>query len=160
MWFHCKKKVDAVEKHLERRLAERVAGFSMDEFAGLLEYEIVGGLARGRSESLVLIVCVARAREDQISSEMFELILSFGDFATFKDMMLSQKRVRLPSGLPRCALADPGLCAGDGRDVGRHGPGSGDRRHSHLARAIAAGRGRSAMDSMWRRGWREWASKT
>lgn len=35
-----------------------------------------------------------QTREEQISGEVFELLLSFGDFPTFKEMMLAQKRTQ------------------------------------------------------------------
>ena len=38
-----------------------------------------------------------QTREEQISGEVFELLVSFGDFPTFKEMMLAQKRMQSDS---------------------------------------------------------------
>jgi len=36
-------------------------------------------------------------RQDEIGGEIFDLLLSFGNFDEFKDMMLSYKRMRAPA---------------------------------------------------------------
>jgi len=62
--------VDRVEKYIERRLRQAVANFSMEEFMNMLR-------SRG---------------EDEIAGDVFEILLSLGDFETFKDLMLSYKQ--------------------------------------------------------------------
>lgn len=59
---------DTIEKHLETRLTSRIPGFELDKFAHMCE-----------------------KRKDEISEDVFDILLSCGDFAEFKDLMLSHK---------------------------------------------------------------------
>ncbi len=58
-----------VESTIESRLKEAVPGFSMAEFSSLLE-----------------------THKDNLMSDVFDLLLSMGDFESFKEVMLSYKR--------------------------------------------------------------------
>eukprot|EP00274_Cyanoptyche_gloeocystis_P005538 CAMPEP_0196667802 /NCGR_PEP_ID=MMETSP1086-20130531/65280_1 /TAXON_ID=77921 /ORGANISM="Cyanoptyche gloeocystis , Strain SAG4.97" /LENGTH=391 /DNA_ID=CAMNT_0042005161 /DNA_START=88 /DNA_END=1264 /DNA_ORIENTATION=- len=62
--------VDLLEKYIEQRLAASVPDFSMEEFMKVLS-------SRG---------------ENEMSADVFDMLLSLGDFDNFKDMMLSIKR--------------------------------------------------------------------
>jgi len=59
---------ELTEMYIERRLAEEIEGFSMEEFSAMLE-----------------------TRPDEISGDLFDLLLGFGDFDEFKSLMLSYK---------------------------------------------------------------------
>lgn len=58
-----------VENTIESKLKEAVPGFSMAEFSSLLE-----------------------THRDSLMSDVFDLLLSMGDFESFKEVMLSYKR--------------------------------------------------------------------
>jgi len=57
-----------IEGFLEARLAEEVEGFSMDRFGGMLA-----------------------DRQDEITGDVFDMLMSFTEFDEFKDLMLSYK---------------------------------------------------------------------
>ena len=59
---------ELIEAYLARRLAAAVPGFSMDAFVAMLA-----------------------TRQDEICGDAFDILLSCGDFAEFKDLMLSHK---------------------------------------------------------------------
>jgi ADP-ribosylation factor-like protein 2-binding protein len=61
--------VETVECYIERRLHGAIEGFSMEEFLMSIE-------SRG---------------EEEISGDLWELLLSFSDFMAFKDLILSYK---------------------------------------------------------------------
>jgi len=61
--------VDLIEKYIEQRLAASVPDFSMEEFMQAL----------------------SSCGEDEMSADVFDMLLSLGDFDNFKDMMLSYK---------------------------------------------------------------------
>ena len=65
-----KKYRDIVERFIEKRLAEMIDGFDMEEFAQLLP-----------------------ERKDEIDDQLLELLVSFSDFATFKDLMISYRKM-------------------------------------------------------------------
>ena len=56
---------DTIESHINQKLTEMVENFSMERFAGLLV-----------------------SRQDQIEESIYDLLLSFSDFESFKEMML------------------------------------------------------------------------
>eukprot|EP00742_Colponemidia_sp_Colp-10_P003545 GILJ01003776.1.p1 GENE.GILJ01003776.1~~GILJ01003776.1.p1 ORF type:complete len:217 (-),score=53.71 GILJ01003776.1:139-735(-) len=58
-----------IEGYLEQRLKESVEGFVMEELLRLLD-----------------------ERQEEVPAEIFEMLLSFGDFGTFKELMLSYKK--------------------------------------------------------------------
>ena len=66
-----KKYVQTVEATLEKELAKRIPGFSMDKFIALLE-----------------------KRKEQIDDGLLDTLLSFNDFLLFKDIMLSHKKAK------------------------------------------------------------------
>ncbi len=57
-----------IEKHLELSLAARIPNFKMEDF-----------------------MKVVPSREDQIDPELYDMLLSLGDFQTFKEEMLMAK---------------------------------------------------------------------
>jgi ADP-ribosylation factor 2-binding protein len=59
---------ELVEGSIEKRLKEAVPDFDMQKFQVMLD-----------------------ARKDELMSEVFDLLLSLGDFETFKEVMLSYK---------------------------------------------------------------------
>ena len=61
---------ELVENSLEAKLTEKIPGFSMSMFETLLK----------------------RRDEDDINGDIFDILLSFGDFNEFKQYMLSVKR--------------------------------------------------------------------
>jgi len=61
---------EVIEGYLEKRLAAEIEDFSMDLFLELL---------KGRPES-------------DLQGEVFELLHSFSDFNTFKDLMIDYKK--------------------------------------------------------------------
>lgn len=62
------KYTDLVETMLDRKLKERIDGFSMAEFMDMVS-----------------------ARRDQIAGDVFDMLLSLGDFDEFKSLMVSYK---------------------------------------------------------------------
>ena len=56
---------NSIEAYINKNLEEMVEGFSMDRFIGLLD-----------------------TRKDQIEEQIYDLLLSFSDFESFKEMML------------------------------------------------------------------------
>lgn len=54
-----------IEAHINAKLSEMVTDFSMERFIGLLD-----------------------TRKDQIEESIYDLLLSFSDFESFKEMML------------------------------------------------------------------------
>jgi len=63
-----------IETTLDEKLRAKVPGFSMKKFETMLA-----------------------SRQDEIGGEMFDLLLSFGDFNEFKDLMLSYKMAKKPA---------------------------------------------------------------
>jgi hypothetical protein len=61
--------IDLVETYIERRLKEAFSGFEMEEFMQQLQQH----------------------EEEMDGSDVLEVLLSLGDFPTFKDIMLSYK---------------------------------------------------------------------
>ena len=64
--------------------------FSMESFMKSLEYV----------SSRILLVrrirfCVYRSRKDEIDLEIFDMLVSFTDFLTFKEMFVSYKKVSM-----------------------------------------------------------------
>jgi len=59
---------DVTETYIDRRLREEIPGFVMDDFLVMLE-----------------------SRPEEISGDLFDLLLGFGDFEEFKSLMLSYK---------------------------------------------------------------------
>ncbi|KAG1678474.1 hypothetical protein FOA52_014505 [Chlamydomonas sp. UWO 241] len=58
-----------IESHVEKQLVESVPGFDMADF-----------------------MLALTKRKDELSEDVFELMVSFGDFPTFKELMLSYRR--------------------------------------------------------------------
>ena len=56
---------NSIEAYINKNLEEMVEGFSMDRIIGLLD-----------------------TRKDQIEEQIYDLLLSFSDFESFKEMML------------------------------------------------------------------------
>eukprot|EP00164_Ancoracysta_twista_P001860 GFYU01002447.1.p1 GENE.GFYU01002447.1~~GFYU01002447.1.p1 ORF type:complete len:206 (+),score=79.52 GFYU01002447.1:169-786(+) len=54
----------------------------------LLEDKLIEALPEFKMEDFIMMV---QDREDQISGDMFDMLLSFGDFNTFKEIILSYK---------------------------------------------------------------------
>ena len=65
-----KEYTELIEKHLEAELKLRVPGFVMEQFMKSLE-----------------------SHKDEIGEEIFDMLLSFSDFLTFKQMFLDYKAV-------------------------------------------------------------------
>ena len=65
-----KQYTDIVERSLEAKLQERIPNFKMSMFESLLKSR----------------------EEDEMSADIFDILLSFGDFNEFKQYMLSVKR--------------------------------------------------------------------
>jgi hypothetical protein len=61
--------IDVIETYIERRLKEVFPGFEMDGFMQQLQHH----------------------EQEMEGSDVLEVLLSFGDFSTFKDIMLSYK---------------------------------------------------------------------
>lgn len=72
--FH--KWVDLIETTVENHLKQAVDNFSMEELMRMLE-----------------------EREGQVDGPIFDMLLSFGEFTNFKELVLEKKRVR-----PRLAV--------------------------------------------------------
>ncbi|KAG7244879.1 hypothetical protein INR49_026543, partial [Caranx melampygus] len=60
--------VDLLEKHLEQQLMERIAGFNMKTFTELL-----------------------MQHKEEVSGDIFDMLLTFTDFMAFKEMFLEYK---------------------------------------------------------------------
>ncbi|XP_065913591.1 ADP-ribosylation factor-like protein 2-binding protein [Dysidea avara] len=60
-----------IEKHIEDELKTRMPGFSMESFMKSLE-----------------------SRKDEIDLEIFDILVSFTDFLTFKEMLVSYKKAK------------------------------------------------------------------
>ena len=88
---------ELIEQYIQRRLAAAVPGFSMDAFVGMLG-----------------------TRQDEICGDAFDVLLSCGDFAEFKGLMLSHKR-ELEGG----AGGGAGAAAGPGGGLMLGGGGGG-----------------------------------
>ena len=65
-----KKYKETIENFIEERLIEMIDGFNMDDYAGLLP-----------------------DRKDEIDDQLLELMISFADFSTFKELMISYKKM-------------------------------------------------------------------
>ena len=65
-----KKYKQTVEIYIEERLVEMIEGFDMDEYAQLLP-----------------------DRKEEIDEQLLELLTSFSDFPTFKELMISFKKM-------------------------------------------------------------------
>mmetsp|Transcript_9633 Transcript_9633/g.8482 ORF Transcript_9633/g.8482 Transcript_9633/m.8482 type:complete len:131 (+) Transcript_9633:232-624(+) len=65
-----KKYKDTIENFIEEALKDMIEGFNMDEYASLLP-----------------------DRKDEIDEQLLELITSFVDFNTFKELMISFKKM-------------------------------------------------------------------
>lgn len=87
-----------VEKTLEERLNLLIPGFKMSRFEEMLS-----------------------SRQDEIGGEIFDLLLSFGNFDEFKEMMLSYKRMKAPGKVDDFAIQ--GSSMGGGRGGGGGGGG-------------------------------------
>lgn len=61
---------DIIEHYIEERLTEAIDDFDMAEYAALLP-----------------------DRKDEIDDQLLELLTSFGDFGTFKELMISFKKM-------------------------------------------------------------------
>ena len=68
---------NSIEAHINQQLENAIAGFSMERFASLLD-----------------------TRKDQIEEQIYDLLLSFSDFESFKEMMLFA-RAHLVATTPR-----------------------------------------------------------
>lgn len=64
--------VSMLEKHIEKELVKRMPSFSMKNFMNLLN-----------------------ERKNEVSQELLELLLSFTDFLTFKELMIDHKNYKL-----------------------------------------------------------------
>jgi ADP-ribosylation factor 2-binding protein len=62
------KYTEMIEGFLEERIAQEVPGFSMDRFGGMLG-----------------------ERQDEITGDVFDMLMSFTEFSEFKELMLSYK---------------------------------------------------------------------
>jgi ADP-ribosylation factor 2-binding protein len=71
-----------IENFIGEKLAERVDGFSMEEFQEMLE-----------------------DRSDQICGDIFDLLLSLSDFGEFKDLMLSFKAQKAGGGADKSMMS-------------------------------------------------------
>mmetsp|Transcript_29403 Transcript_29403/g.65835 ORF Transcript_29403/g.65835 Transcript_29403/m.65835 type:complete len:209 (+) Transcript_29403:78-704(+) len=60
----------AVESYLSKRVGEEIEGFDLDAFGRL----------------------VSARPQEEVTGDVFDLLLSLGDFAEFKDLMLAHKR--------------------------------------------------------------------
>lgn len=61
---------EIIENYIEERLTEAIEGFDMTEYAALLP-----------------------DRKEEIDDQLLELLTSFGDFGTFKELMISFKKM-------------------------------------------------------------------
>lgn len=61
---------EVIETYIEERLGEMIEGFNMDEYAELLP-----------------------DRKDEIDDQLLELLISFSDFSTFKELMISYRKM-------------------------------------------------------------------
>ncbi|XP_024136526.1 ADP-ribosylation factor-like protein 2-binding protein [Oryzias melastigma] len=68
--------VDLLEKHLEQQLMERIPDFNMKTFTELL-----------------------MQRKDEVQDDVFETLMTFTDFLTFKEMFLDYKAEKEGRGL-------------------------------------------------------------
>uniref|UniRef100_A0A7S3NEX0 ADP-ribosylation factor-like protein 2-binding protein n=2 Tax=Euplotes harpa TaxID=151035 RepID=A0A7S3NEX0_9SPIT len=65
-----KKYKEIIESYIETRLADMIDGFDMEEYAKVLP-----------------------DRKDEIDDQLLELLISFADFGTFKELMISFKKM-------------------------------------------------------------------
>ncbi|KAM9375641.1 ADP-ribosylation factor-like protein 2-binding protein isoform 2-T2 [Pholidichthys leucotaenia] len=68
--------VDVLEKHLEHQLVERIQGFNMNAFIELL-----------------------MQHKDEVSGDIYDMLLTFTDFMAFKEMFLEYKAAKEGRGL-------------------------------------------------------------
>ncbi|KAL2093174.1 hypothetical protein ACEWY4_010486 [Coilia grayii] len=68
--------IDLLEKHLEQQLVERIPGFSMSAF----------------TQSL-------KQHKDEVSGDIFDMLLTFTDFMAFKEMFIDYRAEREGRGL-------------------------------------------------------------
>eukprot|EP01027_Heterolobosea_sp_BB2_P023063 GEZU01034075.1.p1 GENE.GEZU01034075.1~~GEZU01034075.1.p1 ORF type:complete len:166 (+),score=57.41 GEZU01034075.1:90-587(+) len=62
---------NTIEKYIENKLISDIPGFSMDEFLEMLS-----------------------ERQEEVSGDIWDMLLSFVDFSEFKDLMVSYKKGR------------------------------------------------------------------
>lgn len=68
--------VDLLEKHLEHQLMERIPGFNMNDFIHSL-----------------------KQHKDEVSGDIFDMLLTFTDFMAFKEMFIDYRAEREGRGL-------------------------------------------------------------
>ncbi|XP_076846966.1 ADP-ribosylation factor-like protein 2-binding protein [Brachyhypopomus gauderio] len=68
--------VDLLEKYLEQQLIERIPGFNMNDFIHTL-----------------------KQHKDEVSGDIFDMLLTFTDFMAFKDVFINYKAEREGRGL-------------------------------------------------------------
>eukprot|EP00667_Euglena_gracilis_P026300 EG_transcript_31508 len=86
------KYVQEIERYIERTLREEIEGFDMATFASLLQ-----------------------SRKEEVTGDIWDLLVSFTDFLTFKELMLAHQRQ-----LKRTMQLDaPGEVDGDLSLIGR-----------------------------------------
>uniref|UniRef100_A0A6Q2Y350 ADP-ribosylation factor-like protein 2-binding protein n=1 Tax=Esox lucius TaxID=8010 RepID=A0A6Q2Y350_ESOLU len=68
--------IELLEKHLEQQLMERIPGFNMNTFTHLL-----------------------KQHKDEVSGDIFDMLLTFTDFMAFKEMFIDYRAEREGRGL-------------------------------------------------------------
>ncbi|KAL0968176.1 hypothetical protein UPYG_G00263370 [Umbra pygmaea] len=68
--------IELLEKHLEKQLIERIPGFNMDTFTHVL-----------------------KQHKDEVSGDIFDMLLTFTDFMAFKEMFIDYRAEREGRGL-------------------------------------------------------------
>lgn len=101
--------IDLIEKYLEEELSKRIENFSMGEFTKTIMYVLYIYLASYFSVTypiptkmlkteLLKFHCnnwFFRERKNELEGEIFEMLLTFSDFMSFKEMFLDYRAVRL-----------------------------------------------------------------
>ncbi|XP_069037266.1 ADP-ribosylation factor-like protein 2-binding protein isoform X2 [Lepisosteus oculatus] len=74
--WHNEAKIDLLEKYIEQQLVERIPGFSMTAFTTSL-----------------------KQHKDEVSGDIFDMLLTFTDFLAFKEMFVDYRAEREGRGL-------------------------------------------------------------
>eukprot|EP00736_Rhodelphis_marinus_P002627 Rmarinus@m.4555 len=71
-WDHFKQYTNLIERYIETRLAEEIAGFTMEKMAVLL----------------------SSRKPEELEGDVFEMLMSLSDFQSFKELMIDHKKGR------------------------------------------------------------------
>lgn len=75
-----------IEAYIEKAVSREIKGFTVENFGEMMAARKVGGI--------LMLSCprFIETLQDEICGDVFDLLLSLGDFAEFKELMLATKR--------------------------------------------------------------------